>query len=62
MDGNSNKYVTADVMYIFVDYLNSWMMKKFGSKYPEVYFMTSGYIFQLRKLVHNYTQMEKKLC
>ena len=62
MYGISNKYVSADVMNIFVDSLNSWMMKKVASKYPDVYFMTSGEIFQLSKLVQNYAQMEKNLC
>ena len=61
MDGKSNKYVSEDVMDIFVDSLNSCMMKKVGSKYPVVYVMTSVDTNQLCKLVQIYTQMEKKL-
>ena len=40
IDGKSNTYVSADVMDIFVDSLNSWMMKKVGSNYPDIYVMT----------------------
>lgn len=40
--GKSNKHVSADVMDIFVDSLNSWIIKKVGSYYPDMYVMTSG--------------------
>ena len=45
MDCKSKRYVSADVMEKFVDYLNSWMMKKVGSKYLDGYVMTRIPIF-----------------
>ena len=55
IEGKSNKHVSADVMEIFVDSLNCWMMKKVRSNYPDVYVITSGDTFQLSKVVQVYT-------
>ena len=60
IDGKSNKHVSAYVMEIFVDSLNSWMMKKVGLNYTDVYVMTSGDTYQLNKVVQVYTQMKSK--
>ena len=51
MDFKSKRYVSVDVMDIFVDSLNIWTIKKVGSKHLKVFVMTSGDTYQLSKLV-----------